>query len=146
MKQLHEQENETVDLEPINLGLPVLRELGAKWLVEMAEYFEADPQIIVNGFIRAGIAAALDQASGMKGTTETDPESESDFYVSEEEENNDVMEIGDNWYYCFFCYVIILIIMLIIIIIMLFIYCCYTITKSCSSISSLALRYLLVSP
>ena len=37
--------------ELINLGLPVLRELGAKWLVQMAEYFGGNPQIIVNGFI-----------------------------------------------------------------------------------------------
>ena len=36
MKQLDGKEN----LEPINLGLPILRELGAKWLVEMAEYFK----------------------------------------------------------------------------------------------------------
>jgi hypothetical protein len=27
-----------VELQPINLGLPLLKELGEKWLVEMAEY------------------------------------------------------------------------------------------------------------
>lgn len=97
MKQLDGKENETVDLEPINLGLPMLRELGAKWLVEMAEYFEENPQIIVNGFIRAGIAAALDRASGVEGEPEIDPESESDFCASEEEEQNDnVVELGDD--------------------------------------------------
>ena len=26
------------ELEPINLGLPILKELGAKWLAEMATY------------------------------------------------------------------------------------------------------------
>ena len=62
----------------------------------MVEYFEANPQIIVNGFIRAGIAAALHQASGMESVTETDPKSESDFCVGEEEENNNVVEIGDD--------------------------------------------------
>ena len=97
MKQLDGKENETVDLDPISLGLPILRELGAKWLVEMAEYFEENPQIIVNGFIRAGIADALDRASGVEGEPEIDPESESDFCVSEEEEqNDDVVEIGDD--------------------------------------------------
>ena len=96
MKQLDGKENETVDLEPINLGLPIPRELGSKWLVEMAEYFEENPQIIVNGFIRAGIADALDRASGVEGEPEIDPESESDFCVSEEEQNDDVVEIGDD--------------------------------------------------
>ena len=83
-------------MQPINLGLPILRELGAKWLVEMAEYFEENPQTIVNRFIRAGITDALDRASGVEGEPEINPESESDFCVSEEEEqNNDVVEVGD---------------------------------------------------
>ena len=29
-------------------------------MVEMAEYFADNPQIIVNGFVKAGIAGALD--------------------------------------------------------------------------------------
>lgn len=50
MKQLDGKEMKQWTWEPINLSLPVLRELGAKWLVEMEEYFEENPQIIVNGF------------------------------------------------------------------------------------------------
>ena len=38
----------------------MLKELGAKWLVEMTEYISKNPEIIVNGFIRAGICGALD--------------------------------------------------------------------------------------
>ena len=60
MKQLDENVNEAMDLEPINLGLPMMKELGAKWLVQMAEHFQENPQIIVNGFFRAGIAGALE--------------------------------------------------------------------------------------
>ena len=41
------------DLQPVSLGLPVLKELGAQWMVEMADYFMENPQIIVNGFVRA---------------------------------------------------------------------------------------------
>lgn len=37
----------------------MLKELGAKWLVEMAQYFVDNPQIIVNGFIKSGITGAL---------------------------------------------------------------------------------------
>jgi hypothetical protein len=32
-----------VELQPINLGLPLLKELGEKWLVEMAEYLASNP-------------------------------------------------------------------------------------------------------
>ena len=36
-KQLKGKEIKSTDLEPISLGLPVLKELGAKWMVQMAE-------------------------------------------------------------------------------------------------------------
>ena len=48
-KQLEGVEIETCELEPIDLSLSVLKEVGAKWLVEMAKYFEDNPMIIVNG-------------------------------------------------------------------------------------------------
>ena len=51
--QLEGNDIESTDLQPINLGLPALKELGAKWMVEMAQYFADNPQIIVNGLIKA---------------------------------------------------------------------------------------------
>ena len=58
----------------------------------------------------------------MEGEPEIDPESESDFCVSEEEEqNDDMVEIGDNYFIYYVC-------------------------ENLSSRSSLALRFLLVSP
>ena len=60
MKQLDGKEDEATNIQPINLGLPMLKELGAKWLIQMAEYLADNPQIIVNGFLRAGITGALD--------------------------------------------------------------------------------------
>ena len=52
MQQLQGQEDiETAELQEINLGLLALKELGAKWLVNMAEYITRNPQFIVNGFI-----------------------------------------------------------------------------------------------
>ena len=36
-----ESDIESTNLQPISLGLPVLKELGAKWMVEMSEYFAA---------------------------------------------------------------------------------------------------------
>ena len=38
MKQLEGKDVESAELQPINLGMPVLKELGARWMVEMAEY------------------------------------------------------------------------------------------------------------
>ena len=47
-------------LEPIDLSLPSMKELGAKWLTGMAEYLAANPQFMVNGLIRSGVTHALD--------------------------------------------------------------------------------------
>ena len=44
--------------------MPILKEIGAKWLVGMAEHLGRNPHIIVNGFVRAGITKALDVSSG----------------------------------------------------------------------------------
>ena len=62
MKQLEGKDLEDLvkaELEPINMGMPILKEIGAKWLVEMAEYLSDNPQFIVNGFLHSGIAAAI---------------------------------------------------------------------------------------
>ena len=91
-KQFEGRDIESTDLQPISLGLPVLKELGAKWMVEMAEYFADNPQIIiVNGFVRAGIAGALDGHRDEQEEQESDEEyeTESDF------EDSDVTEITD---------------------------------------------------
>ena len=64
----------------------MLKELGAKWLVQMVEYFSENPQLIVNGFVQAGITSALDhKCSEQEGHGETDSGTESDFGVSEDE-------------------------------------------------------------
>ena len=64
----------------------------------MAEYFADNPQIIVNGFIRAGIASALDNTSSDLEDMQDEEDTESDFGVSDEEEQNDfqVVEVEDN--------------------------------------------------
>lgn len=43
---------EEVELQPIDLNFPLLKEVGAKWLVEMSDYsmyISDNPQFIVNG-------------------------------------------------------------------------------------------------
>jgi len=78
LKQLQGQDTddlETVDLQPINLGLPALKEIRAQWLVDMASYISDNPQFIVNGFRHSGIIPAL---SGQEVTEESKDEQETD--------------------------------------------------------------------
>lgn len=77
-KQFEGRDIESTDLQPINLGLPLMKELGAKWMVEMADYFAQNPQIIVNGFVRAGIAGALDGHVDKETASEEDRDSDSE--------------------------------------------------------------------
>ena len=104
MKQLEGQDITDIEqakLQPIDLGLPGLKEIGAKWLVDMASYISDNPQFIVNGFIRAGITGALDahynvdQPNAGTGDSDETEEEETDDeeavinLISEEEEIDD---------------------------------------------------------
>ena len=62
MKQLEGRDDdlEAAELQPIEMGMPIMKEISAKWLVDLAEYMSDNPQIIVNGFIRSGIPGAVD--------------------------------------------------------------------------------------
>ena len=42
------------------MSMAVMKEIGAKWLVDMADYISNNPDFIVNGFLHAGISQALD--------------------------------------------------------------------------------------
>ena len=62
--QIWQQLDPSVDIEEqelqlVDLSLPALREFGAKWLVEMAEYMSNNPCFIVRGFSHSGISKAL---------------------------------------------------------------------------------------
>ncbi len=89
------EELESIELNPVRLSLPLMKELVASWLVEMFEYIQNNPQIAVNGFLRAGICDALDgKASRVVDAdelVESSSESEysavfSDFEYSDESE------------------------------------------------------------
>ena len=63
-KQLEGKDSASFEFEPIKLGLPTIKELGARWLVTAAEYISNNPQIIVYRFLRSGISRALDENGG----------------------------------------------------------------------------------
>ena len=52
-------------VQPVDLSAAVLKTVGAKWLVQMHEYIQDNPQLIVNGFRKAGIQEAIDSANEM---------------------------------------------------------------------------------
>ena len=95
MKQLEGRDIESAELQPINLGMPVLKELGAKWMVEMVEYFGENPQIVVNGFVKAGIARALDGHIDCTPEEENarEDETESEEYDSDPDSDSGVLDL-----------------------------------------------------
>jgi hypothetical protein len=96
MKQLEGKEIESAELQPISLGMPVLKELGAKWMVEMAAYFGDNPQIVVNGFVKAGIAEALDGSIDCRPEEENVREGESDsegYDSTDDDDDSGVMDL-----------------------------------------------------
>jgi hypothetical protein len=91
MKQLEGKDVddlEAVELTPIELGMPILKEIGAKWLVGMAEHLGRNPHIIVNGFVHAGITKALDGIEDKDEDTEEE-EFELDSKSSDESEDEE---------------------------------------------------------
>ena len=61
---------ESAEIQPINLGMPISKEVSAKWLVGMVDYITNNPQFIVNGFVRSGISSAIDGVVDMGSASE----------------------------------------------------------------------------
>ena len=41
--------------ETVDLALSIVKPLGAKWLIEMYDYFLQKPEVITNGFLKAAL-------------------------------------------------------------------------------------------
>lgn len=51
MEQIEGEEDiDVAEIIPVSLSMPVLKEIGAKWMVKMAEHISDNPQFITNGF------------------------------------------------------------------------------------------------
>ena len=81
-------------LEPLDLSLPNMKELGAKWLTGMAEYLAANPQFVVNGFIRSGVTHALDhnivESPITNGSGDDDSDDEDSYYQVDSDSEEDL--------------------------------------------------------
>ena len=91
MKQLEGRDDdlEAAKLQPIEMGTPKMKEISAKWLVDMAKYISNNPQIIVNGFIRSEIPGAVD---GLQQDTDSGNESSQEDYTSYESDTSEESE------------------------------------------------------
>ena len=95
MQQLEGQDIEDIEgleIMPIDLGMPVLKQISAKWLVGMVEYITENPQFIVNGFIQSGITSAVDGVVNM-GSLESE---ETDTEEFESESDTEDFEFSDD--------------------------------------------------
>ena len=58
--QLEDEENiDPQHVKPNKLTAPVMKSVGARWIVQMYEYIQDNPAIIVNGSHKAGIPQAI---------------------------------------------------------------------------------------
>ena len=51
---------EDIAIQPIDLSVPVMKEVSARWLVDIVEHISDNPHLIVSGFLRSGITGAFD--------------------------------------------------------------------------------------
>ena len=51
---------ESADIQLVQLGMPMIKEVSAQWLVKMAEYISNNPQLIVSGVVCSGISWPID--------------------------------------------------------------------------------------
>ena len=78
------------DIEPVDMGTARMKCIGAKWLVELCEYFADNPSIIVNGFLAAHISQSIDCGKPIFEDVEVDSNDELD--DEEDEEDEDEMD------------------------------------------------------
>ena len=57
----------------VNMGMPVMKELGAKWLTSMYDKLQREKTIIINGFKKVGIVDALKDQTVSSDEDDIDP-------------------------------------------------------------------------
>ena len=90
-QQIDELEGDVAALQPIDMGLSRMKELGANWIEQMVEYISDNPEFIVRGFVRSGISLALD---GVDDEEDSEGDTSDDF-EEENIENDEIATIGE---------------------------------------------------
>ena len=114
-QQIEELDGRVMALQPVNMGLPLMKELGAKWIEEMADYIRNNPQFAVQGITHSGISLPHDginieedsdedtsdndyEEDDDDGEDDNDDESEEVEEASSEDENSDEKETDGSLY------------------------------------------------
>lgn len=79
--------NDFNEIEPVRYPLPLMRELGAQWLMSMYEHIQDNPQIVVNGFLKAEIPQAL--SAGGRASSPED--------YSEDDQSDDLFDDNSSY-------------------------------------------------
>ena len=58
------------DSVSVDLKMSVIKEVGARWLVSLYDYFLSNPSIVRNGFVQAGIAEAISNLEKINESTQ----------------------------------------------------------------------------
>ena len=45
--------------QPIDLNLSIMKPIGARWIIELSDYFKSKPNLIISGFKNTGIVDAI---------------------------------------------------------------------------------------
>ena len=88
-QQIDELDGRVMALQPVDMGLPIMRELGAKWIEEMVEHISDSPQFAVRGFIRSGISLALD---GINIEEDSEEDSSNDDYEEDDDSGEETSD------------------------------------------------------
>ena len=101
MKQLSKEvDNDSVNLEAVDLSLANLKEVSASWLVEAADHVSENPLFIIHGFCCSGITAAIDKAIGHESDNSKEVEEMEDSYNHEEQscsDDDENDELEEEW-------------------------------------------------
>ena len=80
----------------VDLSMAVMKHIGAKWLDEMHSYIKDNPQLIVNGFLKAGVPQAIDSFYEEESDEPEDCDDEADFEVTDNEDDVSMDEIDED--------------------------------------------------
>ena len=81
--QLGDGDIDQLQVQPVNFTGAAMKAVGARWLVQMYEYIRDNPQLIVNGFIKAGISQAIDAFSADELGPNASPDEDSQGSVTD---------------------------------------------------------------
>ena len=87
---------DSIELQPVDLSMALIKELSEQWLVEMHGYIASHPKFIGNRFVQSGITHALsDNSSVDTSEDDSEPDIEEELFSEEYDTDSDGAEFSD---------------------------------------------------